>query len=68
MKIIISVPEHQAQMLLIPDDIVLHGKDQVAQGSIHGVIIKVFLRADKQKKPQRRDETRPATNTLMIIN
>lgn len=43
------VPKHQAQMLLIPDDIVLYGKDQVAQGGIHGVIIKVFLRAEKQK-------------------
>ena len=44
-----TVPKHQAQMLLIPNDIILHGKDQVAQGSIHGVIIKVFLGADKQK-------------------
>lgn len=44
------VPKHQAQMLLIPNDIILHGKDQVAQGSIHGVIVKVFLWADQHKK------------------
>lgn len=40
-----SLPEHQAQVLLIPDDIILHGKHQVAQSSVHGVVIKVFLRA-----------------------
>lgn len=37
-------------MLLIPNDIILHGEDQVAQGSIHGVIIKVFLGADQHMK------------------
>lgn len=37
-------------MLLIPNDIIFHGKDQVAQGRIHGVIIKVFLEAEKHKK------------------
>lgn len=37
-------------MLLIPNDIIFHGKDQVAQGCIHGVIIKVFLEAEKHKK------------------
>lgn len=49
-KIKITVPKHQAQMLLIPNDIILHGKYQVAQGSIHGIIIKVFLGADQHKK------------------
>lgn len=37
-------------MLLIPNDIIFHGKDQVAQGCIHGVIIKVFLEAEKHTK------------------
>lgn len=37
-------------MVLIPNDIILHGKDQVAQGGIHGVIIKVFLEAEKHMK------------------
>lgn len=40
---IFIVPKHQAQMLLIPDDVVLHGKDQVAQSSVHGVVVEVFL-------------------------
>lgn len=30
-------------MLLVPDDVVLHGKDQMAQSSVHGVVVKVFL-------------------------
>lgn len=63
MRVIGTVPKHQAQMLLIPNDIVLHGKDQVAQGCIHGVIIKVFLGGEKSRNNLNvRMNTPPATN------
>lgn len=51
-------------MLLIPNDIILHGKDQVAQSGIHGVIIKVFLQADEQRILFFNKDTIPVANCV----
>ena len=36
-------PEHQLQVLLVADHVVLQGEDQVSQGRVHRVVVKVFL-------------------------
>lgn len=36
-------PEQQSQVLLVPDDIILEGEDEVAQGSVQRVVIEVLL-------------------------
>lgn len=37
-------------MLLVPDNVIFHRKHQVAQGTVHCVVIKVFLMKDQKVK------------------
>lgn len=43
-------PEHETEMLLVPDNIIFHGEHQVAQGTVHCIIIKVFLMKEQKAK------------------
>lgn len=43
-------PEHEAEVLLVADDIIFHRKHQVAQRTVHCVVIKVFLMKDQKVK------------------
>jgi len=40
---VFEVPKQQSKVLLVSNHIILHREDQVSQGAVHGVIIKVFL-------------------------
>lgn len=44
------IPEHETEMLLVPDNIIFHGEHQVAQGTVHCIIIKVFLMKEQKAK------------------
>lgn len=43
-------PEHEPEMLLVPNNIIFHGEHQVAEGTVHCIVIKVFLMKEQKAK------------------
>lgn len=41
------LPQEQAQMLLVPDHVVLERENQVSQGRVHRVVVEMFLTRHK---------------------